>query len=372
MRICFVAPFGYPVLAGDASVPVAGGAEVQQSFIARELARRGHDVSMISMDFGQAEGELVHGVRLIKMHAPDAGLPVLRFVHPRLTSLWAALARADADIYYQRSSGALTAFVAAFAQRHGRRMVFAGAADLDFDSRLPMVRHARDKWLYRWGVARVDQIVAQSERQAALCRTLLGREAVCINSCYGHAGQPARQEGVVLWVGSVKPIKRPELFLDLAQRLPQWRFRLVGGTPGAAQFEALRSRAADIGNLELTGFVPHAKVEAFFDGAAVLVSTSAHEGFPNTFLQAWSRGMPSVSFFDVGARQGGAPVGTVVPDLDSMADAVQRLKTDAALWHREGERAADYVRLHHGVGGVVDAYENVFHRLMAQPAPVPA
>jgi glycosyltransferase involved in cell wall biosynthesis len=372
MRICFVAPFGYPVLAGDRRIPVAGGAEVQQSFIARELVRRGHEVSMVSMDFGQPEGGRVHGVRLLKACAPEAGLPVLRFLHPRLTSLWAAMRRADADVYYQRASGALTGFVSAFARRHGRRMVFAGASDLDFEPSLPLVRYRRDKALFRHGLRAADEVVVQSERQRQRCREVSGREATVIPSCYGHNGRPAQHDGVVLWVGSVKPIKRPDLFLDLAQRLPQLRFRLVGGAPAESSslFESLQRRAATLPNLEMTGFVPHADVESHFDDAALLVNTTASEGFPNTFLQAWSRGMPSVSFFDAGVRVEGTPVGTVVPDLDAMAHAVQRLKADEPLWREEGRRAAEHVRRHHAVDRVVDAYERIFDRLMAQPAPV--
>ena len=372
-RICFVAPTAYPVLAGDRSVKVVGGAEVQQSFLARELARRGHEVSMISMDHGQREGEAVHGVRLITMCAPQAGVPVLRFLHPRLTSLWSAMRRADADIYYQRASGALTGFVAAFARRHGRRMVFAGAHDFDFDPALPLVRYGRDKALYRYGVARADQVVVQSERQLERCRALFGREAVRIRSCYGHQGEAARHDGPILWVASVKPIKRPELFLELAAALPHRRFKLVGG-PGAGteHFEALRQRAAALPNVEMTGFVPHVDVEQHFDGAAVFVNTAVSEGFPNTFMQAWSRAMPTVSFFDPGTTLDGERVGLVVPDLDAMVRTLRWLTEDEAGWRREGRRAQDYLRRHHGVQGVVDEYERIFERLLAQPSPVPA
>jgi glycosyltransferase involved in cell wall biosynthesis len=367
-RVCFVAPAGYAVLAGDRSVAMAGGAEVQQAFIATELARRGYEVSMVSMDVGQREGDIVRGVRLIKMHAPDAGLPGVRFVHPRFTSVWSAMKRADADIYYQRACGALTGFVAAFAQRHGRRMIFAGAADLDFDPALPTLRFARDRGLYRWGLRRAHQVVVQTERQRALCEQVYGRESVRIDSCYGHQGRPGRHGGEVLWVGGVKPIKRPEVFLDLVQRLPQCRFKLIGG-PGVgaeAQFEALKARAASLPNLQVMGFVPHADVESHFDGASLLVSTAEKEGFPNTFLQAWSRGIPTVSFFDTGSRLGDEKVGVVVSDLEAMASAVQGLLADESLWAREGSRAAEYVRRHHGVGAVVDAYEAVFQRVMAR------
>jgi glycosyltransferase involved in cell wall biosynthesis len=370
MRICFVAPFTYPVLAGDRSIQWVGGAEVQQSFIARELARRQHDVSMISMDFGQPDGERVRGVRLINMCRPNQGIKVVRFFHPRLSSLWAAMRRADAQVYYQRASDAYTAMIAAFSRRHGRRSVFAAAHDLDFDPHVPLVRYRRDKVLYRWGMSRVHQVVVQTERQAQRCREVFGRDAVRVPSCYGHEGAAGRPEGVVLWVATVKQIKQPELFLDLAERLPQYRFKMIGGAaPGADQvyFNQLRERASRLGNVEMLGFVPHVDVESHFDGASVLVNTSVSEGFPNTFLQAWARGIPTVSFFDANARLDGTEVGDVVGNLDQMADTVRALKTDAALWRNKGQRAAEYVRRHHGVDRVVDEYEAIFRRILSQP-----
>jgi glycosyltransferase involved in cell wall biosynthesis len=373
VSVCFVAPHAWGVLARDRQVSVVGGAEVQQVTLARELARRGHDVSMVVHDHGQADGTVVDGVRVLTMCAPDAGLPVLRFAHPRFTSVWAAMKRADADIYYQRACGALTGFVAAFARRHGRRMVYAGAHDFDFEPKLPLIRLGRDKALYRFGVTRADQVVVQSERQLQRCREVFGREALRVRSCYGHQGSPARHDGEVLWVASVKPLKRPELFLDLAQALPQWRFKLVGGpAAGMEHFQALQRRAQALPNVVMTGFVPHADVEAHFDGAAVFVNTAVSEGFPNTFMQAWSRGMPSVSFFDPGTRLDGRPVGVVVPDLPAMVEAVTRLKTDEAAWRDEGRRAAEYLRRHHGVIGVVDDYERIFDRLLVPAEPVPA
>lgn len=365
MRICFVTPYGYPMLAGDSDAGVVGGAEVQQLLISTELARRGHEVSMISLDFGQKEGERLRGIFCLKTHLPQAGVGMLGFFHPRISALWAAMRRADADIYYQRSSGINTGFVAAFAQRHGRRMVFASAAATDFDPRLPRLRSLRDRLIYRHGLRHAHQIVVQSEQQAAACHANFGRDAVCINSCYGHRGMPARHDGVILWVGNTRGHKRPDLFIALAERLPQFRFRLVGGSSlDDTGFQALAERARDLSNLELTGFVPYPQVEAQFDGASIIVNTSPAEGFPNTFLQAWSRGMPSVALFDIGARIDGSPVGAHVADLDAMADAVVGLKADPALWREAGRLGEQYVARNNALGKVVDHYEMLFGGLL--------
>src|SRR5262249_46489200 len=153
------------------------------------------------------------------------------------------------------------------------------------------------------------------------------------NSCYDYQGEAGSPGGVVLWVGTVKPLKRPELFLDLAQRLPHLRFRLIGGgAAGPAPFDALGRRAQALCTVEVTGFGPPADVERHFDGASILVNTSIGEGFPNTFLQAWARGIPTVSFFDTGASSGGRAVGRVTSDIEAMISAVDALTANAQAW----------------------------------------
>lgn len=142
--VCFVALHAWPVLSGDRVVPVIGGAEVQQAILARLLARRGHRVSMICLDYGQRDGAVVDGVAVRKAFAVHQGVPGLRSLYPRLTSLWRALRAVDADIYYYRSADLWAGVTAEFCRRHGRKLVYAGASDKDFDpDQGGQIRYAR-------------------------------------------------------------------------------------------------------------------------------------------------------------------------------------------------------------------------------------
>ena len=364
-HVCFVAPTTWPVLSGDPSIRVVGGAEVQQSMIAPGLARRGWRVSMICLDFGQPDRSEVKGITVHKIHGPDDGLPVLRFVHPRLTSMWSALKRIDADVYYQRTTAVETAYMAQYCRMHGKRSVFAGASDVDFVPGEEDIRFARDRRIFQWGLRRVDEVVVQNEVQRATLRDHYGREGVLIPSCYSppEGARRADPAGYVLWAARVGPSKRCEILFELARRLPRHRFVMIGGPdPGEREAEYLRAMEEarrTIPNLEVRGFVPFAEAERAFDGARLVLNTSSYEGFPNTFLQAWSRGIPTLGFIDTGSRRAGEPVYDIATDVEDAAARIDRLMSDDAHWRAASLRAAAHFAHSHSIDAVLDRYEQV-------------
>jgi glycosyltransferase involved in cell wall biosynthesis len=359
-HVCFVAPHAWPVFSGDPHIQVVGGAEVQQAILARLFASDGYRVSMICLDFGQAPRVSIDGVEVLRLYRMKAGIPVLRFVHPRLTTMWRRLAEANADIYYCRSASMWVGVVAAFCRRNGRRLVYAGASDKDFVPDVAgQIRYARDRWLYRRGIAAADAIVAQNEVQRADCRKHYGREAVVIPSCY----QLPRERGSgerdrVLWVGTINHGKRPELLLELARRLPERRFVMIGGPSDASPelFDRVRTQAAALPNVEFMGFLPLAQAETWFDRARVLVNTSVYEGMPNVFLQAWARGVPTVATVDVGV-----PAHRVGNSLDELAKEIESAFADEL----RGEACRKYFERTHGSAEVLERYARVFDEVLS-------
>lgn len=371
-HVCFVAPNLYPVLAQGANARFVGGAEVQQAYLARGLVEAGCRVTAITLDHGQPDGEIRDGVRVLKCFQPSAGLPGLRYVHPRITGLWQAMKRANANIYYQRSASMVTGLMALYGRRHGRPTLFSGASDTNFIPGRENIRYARDRALFRYGLNNVTEVVLQTGRQQALLEKHYGRRGAVIRSCYqapdGTAN--ARPGGVVLWVGTIREVKRPEMFVEIARMLPGVRFRLVGGPMEGDhamrnRFEKLKSLAAGIPNLELAGFVPFAQVEVHFDRASILVSTSSNEGFPNTFLQAWARGIPVVSTFDAGtADPGGELPFSLVSTAEEAVREIKRLVEDVECWRQRSQSGQTYFLKHHSIESTVQDYLTLFHDLL--------
>jgi len=362
-HVCFVAPTTWPTFVGDGRLRVVGGAELQQTLIARTLAARGYRVSMVSINYGQVDGTEAHGVRVYNMHKPDEGIPVVRFIHPRLSSLWKALKRVGADVYYQRTAAVYTGYVAAFAKFHGKRSIYAGASDVDFIPGRQDVALARDRKLYEYGLRRVDRVIVQNENQARLLRENYGREGILIPNCYdAPPGARADRQGYVLWVATLRESKRPLLALEIARRLPHHRFVIVGGNDVSRRGEeiarAVREGAAQLPNVDFRGYLPMAEAERCFDGARAFLNTSAYEGFPNTFLQAWARGIPTVGMTDVGShRADGQTAYDICGGVEEAAARIDRLMADDLAWQQASQRVAQHHRDVPSVDAVIDQYE---------------
>lgn len=373
-HVCFVAPETWPVFSGDDRIDVVGGAEVQQSILARTLARAGYRVSMICLDYGQPARVRLDGVEVWRAHRPDAGIPVLRFLHPRMTSMWRAMAAVDADVYYQRSPAPLTAFVAAFCRRHGKRSIYAAASDSDFLPGRQSLRFARDRWLFERGLAMVDAVIVQNEMQQRDCRENYHRRSTLIHSAYELPADAHPTAGdCVLWVATLRPDKRPDLLLEIARRLPHRRFVVVGGAArndpgGEAYYRAIAGAAAHLPNVEMQGFLPLARTEPWFDRARVFLSTSDLEGMPNVFLQAWARGVPTVAFLDIGARLDGRPVYPIVKDAAEAAAAIERLFADDIERAHAAARCREHFAAHHAVPEVLSRYRRVLDELVTRRA----
>jgi glycosyltransferase involved in cell wall biosynthesis len=369
-HLCFVSSTIYPVLV-DTDVAFAGGAEVQQAMIARALRARGHRVSVLTGDHGVPDQVTAEGIEV--HHTPPAagrGIKGLRRIHPRLTDVVNGLRRIDPDWVYFRCAGGMLAACAWYARWAQKRLVYAAAHDYDFLPGRIFGLERRELLLYRAGLRWCDFVVVQNREQQALLRQRFGREGLIVPNCYAEsnvvAGDPA---GPVLWVGTVKPLKRPELFLALAARFPQRRFVLVGGPAGdgdgaAAYYRRIETQARQLANVEFVGFVPFTRVGRHYDGAAALVNTSVAEGFPNTFLQAWIRSVPTLSF--VAPTTSGEPTGTIAcRDVEHMAGALGALLGDDARWGEASARASAHFQSTHSV----EAVDSLYDTLLAAPKP---
>jgi len=369
-HVCFVSMCLYPILNASAGIELAGGAEVQQSIVARLLREDGFRVSVLTGDYGQPAFEDRGGIHVHRVPSPgQRGMKGLRIIHPLVTDVVAGLGRIDPDIVYYRVAGFRAAAAAWYARTRGKRFVYACASDREFQERSISGLPRRDEWLFRAALRSADAVLVQNLRQRELLAKSFHREAVVVPNCYAEAGAGrAAHKGPVVWVGTFKPVKRPELFIELARRFPSKKFLMIGGAdnandPDQAYHRQMRALAADVKNLDFVGYVPFSKVGLHFDDASLLVNTSDREGFPNTFLQAWIRGVPTLSFVRPEVTPG--RFGTIVcSDLEDMTSHLRVLTTRAELWQAASQACEAHFNGIHGVDVVMQRYRAFFQQLL--------
>ncbi|MGH8175755.1 MAG: glycosyltransferase family 4 protein [Steroidobacter sp.] len=346
-KICIIGLEDYAMLTGDASYGYIGGESVQHVLLARAWRDLGLDVSIIVRDHGQPRVTTVDGIRAVAAYRQHAGIRGLRFMHPRLTGVMRAMREIDADVYYQSPAAHWSGVAVGFAKHLRRRSILRIASDSDCVPGRQPLRYSRDRWLFGYGVRNASLIAAQTEQQ----RQLLARHYGVRSEILNIAVEPpratsARSKDVdVLWVGNLRPVKRPDIALELARRLPQYRFALVGGSVprAAAYFERIASQAQGAPNVVMTGGVSYQDVGDWFDRSRVHLNTSDYEGFPNTFLQAWIRGVPVASFFDPDRLIERRGLGRRCEDVDGMCAAIDELLRDPAGCGAIGARAQAFV-----------------------------
>jgi glycosyltransferase involved in cell wall biosynthesis len=371
--VCFVGLENLPVLAKEYSHRGIGGAQLQQTLLAKALVRRGWRVCMVVADYGQPDGARWDDITTYKGYRYEAGLPGVRFFHPRWTGIWAALKRADCQVYYVSGANMLVGEVALFARRHARRAVFRVASDSDCDPRKVRLGSWRHRTLFHYGLHRVDAILAQTATQRAALAENHGLTTTIAPSLI-EAGESsvnfADREISVLWVSNIRRLKRPRLLLGLARQLPDLRFQMAGGPlpEESALFEQTRQEASSLSNVRFFGLLAYQEVSKLCERCRVLVNTSEVEGFPNTFLQAWMRGTPVITFVDpdgLVAREG---LGRVVTSPDELRDAVKSLSTDQSAWLAASERCRAFVIREYGGEKILAPYIATLESLVTQTA----
>lgn len=272
-------------LVWDPAAPrAAGGAELQVALLARELVRHGHEAVLLGTDTGQPDGVVWEGIRIRRGGRYGAG---------RLTDLASAWPQIHRVLREERPDFVVvygwTALLYALAWWRcvvPYKLVFVCALDAEIDGDFRRRNPVRG-FIFHRGMQKADVRFSITERQAAQFRRqgmgcevtrLLLREAVF--------SEGINKSVDLLWVARCEDVKRPGLFLDLAEALPETCCRMICTPHDQRLFEAIKKRASALPHVEFIEGVAYRDIQSHFNEAKVFVNTSSHEGVPNTFIHA--------------------------------------------------------------------------------------
>ncbi|WP_328860539.1 glycosyltransferase family 4 protein [Streptomyces sp. NBC_00306] len=279
-------------------------------------------------------------------------------------------AASDADVIISTRPG-LTAYIAQFGPE---RAVLIGQEHMSHNHHKPA--HRAEMYPY---LTRLDAFVTVSEGDAASYREQMPlpdtRVLAIPNSVPEPVVEPSDTSGTtVVAAGRLASEKQYHVLIEafgkVAAVRPDWTLRICGW---GKEKDRLRRRIDELGlynSVHLMG--PRSPIEPEWAKGAIAVSTSRHESFGMTLVEAMRCGLPVVSTdCDYGPREiiADGVDGLLVPvgDADAVAAALLRLIDDEDLRRRMGAAARRNAR-RFDPGPVAKQYEELFAELGATTA----
>jgi glycosyltransferase involved in cell wall biosynthesis len=160
------------------------------------------------------------------------------------------------------------------------------------------------------------------------------------------------------------------MMLEVAALLPDVKFE-VAGTPESSGTYSRRlfARAGTLANVSMCGVIPRHQMAAFYRGAVALLCTSEYEGFPNTFLEAWSLGVPVVSTVEPDELLSAGGLGFTGQTAPELVAALKRLGQDQALWQTVSAKCLRYFRENHTIESSMPQFERLLESAAASARP---
>lgn len=176
-----------------------------------------------------------------------------------------------------------------------------------------------------------------------------------------------KKKNKVIFLGRIESVKRGWLFCEIAKRMPQYEFYMLGQSfREKDENTAIMSKYKDIPNLHFTGHVDGIEKENHIKDAKILVNTSIHEALPISFLEALSYGTLLVSNRNPEnlTSKFGIYVGNVLGDgfdkVDLYVDAISSLMNDDCFIEK-AQAAIDYVKEIHNVPRFVKDLKDILY-----------
>lgn len=293
IEICFVSLYSSSILFnifnnyGD-----YGGAEVQQIELANELRRLGYKISFICFSKERQHNNF-NIIPIVKK---------VNFFYPLITyySIWKALKKINPDFFVHRSqSPGIVSFFSCLHDGFSIKMISSDAEltgkSLVYQS---SIYNFINNFLNHIDIYFSDIIVCQNSYQKNYLKTKFHIDGIIINNAFKIPNTKIEKKEYILWVGTIRKIKNPDIFLDLAKKIPNEKFIMIGGMgKDSGLYDLIRNKASSIPNLTFKGFIPRHEIYEYYQKSKILVSTSEIEGFPNIFIEAWIHSVPVISLY---------------------------------------------------------------------------
>lgn len=227
----------------------------------------------------------------------------------------------------------------------------------------PVQRFYEDGFLVRRAVRKADGVFVEADcliEKTQRLYSLPRKPGILPKPVEIPAGPFEKSERpLCVFLGRMDPRKRPELFFELAKKMPDVDFIAVGKAHDQSYQKFLMKRYFRLPNLEVTGFLdPFADdtLHRILSRAWVLVHPAAREGLPTAFQEASAHEVAILAYVDPnGYVSNFGRVVTADGDVELLEIELRQL-LESGEWREKGRAGRAYNIVHHSIEVSVEAH----------------
>lgn len=347
-----------------------GGAELQIFYLVKHLKELGCEVHYIFEDKNKTYANNLK----IQLH-PLNSIKIKKRLGQRWffykTTINKKLASIKPDIIYTRLYSSWSGFATHYSLTNNCKHICAVASDNDLKSISCISLFLKpfnivERYYMHKSFKKASYVLVQNSYQAKKMKEKFKRDGIKINQSTELVNEANIYKNSspinILWVANFKSLKRPELYIQLVERLKDYsnvKFKMIGRLHN--DYKSILNHAnLNFKNFEYLGEISNIEVNEELLKAHILVNTSDYEGFSNTFVQAWMRKVVVLSMnSNPDEILTTKNIGFICPTVDVLVDKVKQLVKDKNLRQKMSQKAYSFAVVEHSLDQNLDKVINL-------------
>lgn len=374
MRVAQVSPWFYPHL---------GGVESHVRSLSRELAARGHEVTVVTSrdDPAVPRDETIDGFRIVRI---KPRVVVMRT--PILPKMQADLRTLDVDLFHAHSPPPLAAhYAASVAESRKSPFVVTYHCDVELPSALgTFVESVFRRSIGASTLRKADRVIVTTHTYAATSRAVWRYNPIVIPNAVDHRRfrpdvdvsaihdklKISADRQVVLMVGRIVPHKGVDHFIEAARYVPDALFLVAGEGFLLAAMKRFAVAMGVADRVRFLGRVSDENLPRLYAACDVFVlpSVSRLEAFGIVALEAMATGKPVVVADIPGVREviEDGREGLLADPMNpqDLAGKIRQLLADPETRRRMGELGREKVIASFSIERVTDQIEALYRSVV--------
>ncbi|MBK8944265.1 MAG: glycosyltransferase family 4 protein [Ignavibacteriae bacterium] len=344
-----------PALLND-SREFVGGAAVQWKSWISGITGAGHRFGLLTWKGANSFVKKKDNLDIVESIDPKRGIKNLRLFYPQFFQLFKAIKSYKPDFVIQSSATAYTGILMLVSKILGIPFIHRIASDVHVDNRLSTLISSKEIHLYKFGVKYSDIILTQNNYQYKELKKKYPEKNITIihnpyANDYSDKPLPRANRQYIAWVGNFRRIKNVMSLADVAEKLDFIDFK-IAGVESIADKETQEAvkKLKNLKNVEFVGYLTRTELKTFLSKAIAVLNTSFTEGFSNTFLEAWSLGVPVITTKNVNPDEliEKYNLGFVADSYSYLPELVKKINDlEFNLYNEMSIRCVDYVKTNH-------------------------